>query len=98
MAKFAFYVELQARPGKESDVEAFLQQGAAMARAEAGAISWYGLKEEVPGLYAVIDTFDDEVGRDAHLNGDLAKALYAKADELFSQAPKIHALHVIAAK
>lgn len=98
MAKFAFYVELKARPGKEAAVEAFLKQGAVMAMAEAGAISWYGLKEEEPGLYGVIDTFNDEVGRDAHLNGELAKALFAKAEELFSEAPKIHRLHVVAEK
>jgi quinol monooxygenase YgiN len=98
MAKFAFFVELKAKPGKESEVEAFLKRGAVMAKAEAGVVSWYGLKEEEPGLYGIIDTFNDEVGRDAHLNGELAKALFAKAGELFSEAPKIHRLHVIAQK
>jgi quinol monooxygenase YgiN len=55
-------------------------------------------KEEEAGLYGIIDTFADEVGRDAHLNGELAKALFGKADELFSEAPKVHRLHVIAQK
>ena len=98
MAKFAFYVELKTKPENESEVEAFLKQGAMMAEAEAGAVSWYGVKEEEPGLYGIIDTFNDGVGRDAHVNGELAKALFGKADELLSAAPKIHRLHVVAQK
>jgi quinol monooxygenase YgiN len=99
VAKFAFHVELKAKPGKESEVEAFLKQGAVMAGAEPKLVSWYGLKEEdKPGVYGIVDTFDDEVGRDEHLKGELAKALMAKAEELFSEAPKIHRLHVVAGK
>ena len=97
MAKYALYVPLKAKPGKESDVEAFLKQGAQMAEVEGGTISWFGLKEG-EGRYAVFDTFDDEAGRDAHLNGEIAKALMAKADELFAEAPKIHQIDVLATK
>jgi quinol monooxygenase YgiN len=98
MAKFALYVSLKAKPGKEADVEAFLKQGASMAGAEAGTVTWYGIKED-DGAYAVFDTFDDEAGRDAHLNGDIAKALMAKSDELFSNTPlKIHKIAIIANK
>jgi len=98
MAKFAFYVELKAKPGKEAEVEAFLKQAAVMAKAEAGILSWFGVKEEEPGLYGIVDTFEDEVGRDAHLAGELAKALFGRVDELFSKAPKVHRLHIIAQK
>ena len=35
MAKYALYVSLKAKPGKEKDVEAFLKQGAEMAKKEA---------------------------------------------------------------
>ncbi len=98
MAKFALYVPLSAKPGKEADVEAFLKQGAQMAEAEKGTASWYGIKED-DGDYAVFDTFEDEAGRDAHLNGDIAKALMAKADELFSNTPlKIYKIRIIADK
>lgn len=99
MAKFAFRVELKAKPGKEAEVEALIKQGAVMASAELRLVSWYGLKEEErPGVYGIVDTFDDEVGREEHLKGALAKALMAKAEDLFSEAPKIHRLHVIAEK
>jgi quinol monooxygenase YgiN len=98
MAKFAFRVELKAKLGKESEVEAFLKHGAVMAKDEAGLMSWCATKEEETGLYGIIDTFADEAGRDAHLNGELAKALFGKADELFSEAPKVHYLRIIAEK
>jgi quinol monooxygenase YgiN len=97
MAKYALYVSLKAKPGKEAAVEAFLKQGAEMAKKEAGTVTWYGIKED-DGAYAVFDTFDDEAGRDAHLNGDIAKALMAKADELCSNTLQIHKIQIIADK
>jgi quinol monooxygenase YgiN len=97
MAKFALYVALKAKPGKAADVEAFLKQGAEMAKAEPGTVTWYGIKEG-EGSYAVFDTFHDEAGRDAHLNGNIAKALMAKADELFSNKLEILKIQIVADK
>jgi quinol monooxygenase YgiN len=97
MAKYALYVPLKAKPGKAAEVEAFLKQGAEMAKAEAGTVTWYGIKEGTDS-YAVFDTFQDEAGRDAHLNGAIAKALMAKADELFSNKLEIHKIDIIADK
>ena len=97
MSKFALYVQLKAKPGKEADVEAFLKQGAEMAKAEHGTVTWYGIKED-DGSYAVFDTFDDESGRDAHLNGDIAKALMANASTLFSNELQIHKIAIISDK
>ncbi|WP_263366107.1 putative quinol monooxygenase [Edaphobacter bradus] len=97
MTKFALYVPLMAKPGKEAEVEAFLEQGARMAQDESGTVTWYGLKEG-DGFYSVFDTFDDEAGRDAHLNGPIAQALMAKAGELLAEPPKINKITLIAKK
>ena len=97
MAKYALYVSLKAKPGKEKDVETFLKQGAEMAKKEAGTVTWYGLKED-EGNYSVFDTFNDEAGRDAHLNGEIAKALMAKSSELFANPLKIHKIDIVADK
>jgi quinol monooxygenase YgiN len=97
MAKYALYVSLKAKPGKEKDVEAFLKQGAEMAKGESQTEAWYGL-DEGDGRYSVFDTFNDEAGRDAHLNGEIAKALMAKASELFSEPPQIHKINILADK
>ena len=97
MAKYALYVSLKAKPGKEKDVEVFLKQGAEMAKKEGGTVSWFGLHED-KGLYSIFDTFNDEAGRDAHLNGEIAKALMAKASELFADPLKIHKIDILADK
>jgi quinol monooxygenase YgiN len=97
MAKFAIYVSLKAKPGKEKDVEAFLKQGAEMSKKEAFTVNWYGMREAV-GQYSVFDTFNDEAGRDAHLDGEIAKALMANAATLFSEAPQIHKIDILADK
>jgi quinol monooxygenase YgiN len=78
-------------------LESFLKQGAAMAKEEKGTVSWYAFLED-NGAYGIFDTFDDEAGRDAHLHGEIAKALFEKADELLAEAPKIHMIRVLAEK
>jgi quinol monooxygenase YgiN len=97
MAKYALYVPLKVKPGKEAEVEAFLKQGAEMSKKETGTVTWYGIKEG-DGSYAVFDTFNDEAGRDAHLSGDIAKALMANFDALFSNTLQIHKIQIIADK
>lgn len=97
MVKYALYATLQAKPGKEAEVEAFLKQGAEMAKKESGTVTWYAIRED-DGQYGIFDTFNDEAGRDAHLNGEIAKALMAKASELLSEPPKIHKIAILATK
>jgi quinol monooxygenase YgiN len=97
MAKLALYVRLIPKPGKEAEVEAFLKLGAVMAKDESGTVNWYGIKED-DGAYSVFDTFEDEAGREAHLNGEIAKALMAKADELFAEPPQINKITILADK
>ena len=97
MAKQAIWVMLKAKAGKEAEVEAFLKQGATMTQNETQTVTWYGVKI-APGVYGVFDTFDDEEGRDAHLNGDIAKTLMAKAPELFENQLQIEKLEILASK
>lgn len=97
MAKYALYVPLKPKPGKEADVEAFLKQAVDMAKKEKGTMAWFAFKED-EGRYAIFDTFDDEAGRDAHLNGAIAKALMAKAGDLLSEPPQIHRIAILANK
>jgi quinol monooxygenase YgiN len=97
MPKLAVYVPLKAKPGKEAELKEFLKQGAAMAAQEPGTTTWYAL-DETDGRYSIFDTFEDEAGRDAHLNGPIAKALMAKASELLAEPPQINKLTLIATK
>jgi quinol monooxygenase YgiN len=97
MVKLALYVRLEAKPGKEKEVEAFLLGGLPLVEQEPATAAWFGLKLG-PSTYAIFDAFDDEAGRDAHLNGKVAAALMAKAAELFASPPSIVKLDVLAAK
>lgn len=97
MSKFALYVPLKARPGKEQAVADFLRAAVPMVNAEPGTMSWFAIQEG-PSSFAIFDTFDDEAGRDAHLNGQVAAALMKKVSDgdLFEEAPQIHKLGIIA--
>ena len=98
MAKYALYAHLKAKPGKEAEVRSFLEQGARMAAEEPGTVHWYGFHEDNSGSFGIFDTFEDEAGREAHLKGEIAKALMAKAGELLASPPAIHKIDLIAEK
>lgn len=95
--KHSLFVRLEAKPGKEVEVEAFLAQGLELANAEATTPLWLSLKLG-QRTYAIFDSFYDEAGRQAHLNGPIAKALMAKAPELLAAPPSIEPLDVLGAK
>jgi quinol monooxygenase YgiN len=99
MTKFALYVPLQAKPGKEKEVADFLRSALPLVNAEPGTIAWFAIQEG-PSSFAIFDTFDDEAARDAHLNGKVAAALMekAKAGDLFAKAPEIYKLEILADK
>jgi len=97
MGRLAIWAQLEAKPGKENDVEQFLKSAQRLAEREAGTISWYAIKMG-PGKYGIFDTFADESGRNAHLNGEVAKALFAKAEDLFAKPPEIAKPEILASK
>jgi quinol monooxygenase YgiN len=97
MSKLALYVPLEAKPGKEKEVAEFLRSALPLVEAEPGTVSWYAIKEG-PSSFAIFDTFNDEAGRDAHLNGKVAAALMAKAADLFAKPPAILKIDILTDK
>jgi len=97
MDRFALLALLEARPGKEKEVEEFLKSAQPLAAREAGTTTWYALKLG-PAKFGIFDTFKDEAGRDAHLSGEIAKALMAKAGELLAKPPQIEKVDILASK
>lgn len=88
---------VEAKAGKATEVENFLKSALPLAQAEAQTVRWYAVKLG-PSTFGIFDTFPNQAGRDAHLNGEIAKALFAKADELFAKPPQIQPCDIIAAK
>lgn len=97
MVKKGLWVRLEAKPGKEGDVEKFLSGALPLAEQEPATAAWFALKLG-PSTFGVFDVFPDESGRQAHLEGPIAAALMANASALLSQAPSIEKLDVLAAK
>jgi quinol monooxygenase YgiN len=97
MTKLAFLARLEAKPGKEEAVAEFLRMALDMAKKEPTTINWYALRLS-PTTFGVFDTFNDENGRQRHLNGPIGQALMAKAPELFSSPPSIDPVEVLGTK
>jgi quinol monooxygenase YgiN len=97
MPTVALFARLEAKPGKENDVAAFLKQGLQLANQEATTPLWFALRLG-PTTFAIFDAFKDEAGRQTHLNGPIAKALMAQAPNLLAAPPAIERLDVLGAK
>jgi quinol monooxygenase YgiN len=97
MVKKALFVRLEAKPGKEAEVESFLRGGLSVVQEEPATIAWFGIRLG-PTTFGIFDAFPDEAGREAHLSGKVAAALMAKAPELLVAAPVIEKVDVLAAK
>ena len=97
MVKVALFVRLEAKPGKEKEVESFLVSGLPIVNEEPATTAWFGIRLG-PSTFGIFDAFPDEAGRQAHLSGQVASALMAQAGELFSEPTSIENVDVLAAK
>ena len=96
MVTLALLVRLEAKPGKEAEVESFLRGGLSVVQEEPATTAWFAIRLG-PSTFGIFDAFPDEVGRQAHLTGRVAAALKAKASELFAQPPTIEMVGILAA-
>ena len=97
MVKVALFIRLEAKPGKEADVESFLREGLPLVQQEPATTVWFGIRLG-PSTFGIFDAFPDDAGREAHLSGKVAAALMAKAPELLAKPPVIERIDVLAAK
>lgn len=94
---FAFVAKLEAKPDKADEVAALLRSAQPLAVAEPGTINWYAAQTS-PTTFWIFDTFNTEDARKAHITGEIAKALMAKAGELLASPPEILPADVLASK
>jgi quinol monooxygenase YgiN len=95
MEAVGLLVMLEARSGKEAAAEAFLKSAQPLALDEKATLKWYAIKLG-QGKFGIFDTFANEAGRNAHLTGEIAKALTARASELFAVPPQVEKVEVLA--
>lgn len=97
MVAKALFVRLEAQPGKEGELEGLLRGGVEAVRGEPGTIHWFAAKIG-ESSFAIFDTFNDDAGKMAHLQGQVAAALASKGAALLAAAPTIEHAEVLATK
>ncbi|MEO7019599.1 MAG: antibiotic biosynthesis monooxygenase [Ktedonobacteraceae bacterium] len=97
MVTVGLFVRLEAKPGKEAEVEGFLRGGLSLVEEEPATTAWFALRLG-PSTFGIFDAFPDDAGRKAHLAGRVAAALMAQAPELLSQPPSIEMVDILATK
>lgn len=97
MVEVGLIVRLEAKPGKEGELAAFLRGALPLVEEEPQTVLWLGVQEG-PSSFAIFDAFRDEEGRQAHLGGAVAAALKARAGDLLARPPEIERVDVLAAK
>ncbi|HZS48473.1 MAG TPA: antibiotic biosynthesis monooxygenase [Blastocatellia bacterium] len=96
-SKVGLYVQLEAKPGKEAEVESFLHSGLPIVQEEPDTITWFAIRLS-NSTFGIFDTFPNDAGRQAHLSGQVAAALMHKAGDLLSETPHIMNLDILASK
>ncbi|HEY1655892.1 MAG TPA: antibiotic biosynthesis monooxygenase [Candidatus Tumulicola sp.] len=97
MVTVGLLVRLEAKAGKEAELESFLKGAVSLVNAEPATIAWFAIRMG-PSTFGIFDAFPNEDGRTAHISGKVAEALFAKAPELLTQAPTIEKVDVLATK
>ena len=97
MVKLALLARMEAKPGKAEEAATFLRSALPLAQQESGTSVWFAWRIGA-STFGIFDAFADDSDRQAHLNGQIAAALMAKAPDLFVGTPNIEKLDVFAAK
>ncbi len=97
MVNVGLQVRLEAKPGKEMELEEFLRAQLPYALGEPGTTAWFAIKLDAK-TFGIFDAFPDENGRHAHLEGEIAKALGTVATKLLAHPLDIQKFAVLAAK
>jgi quinol monooxygenase YgiN len=96
MKKYGLLVKLKAKEGKEMEVHNYIQEAVNLARKEQGTISWYSFRIN-KNTFGIFDSFENEEGREAHLNGEIAGGLMERAPDLLTEEPRIEKVEILSA-
>jgi quinol monooxygenase YgiN len=89
-------VRLEAKPGKEAALQAFLEGALPLANEESLTAVWFALKIG-PSTFGIFDALPDDEGRAAHIAGAIADALRAQVRPLAAR-PVVEPVDVLVAK
>ena len=84
-------------PEKGPDLAAFLESGRALAAAELGTVTWYAFTIDETN-YGIFDTFERDDARNAHLEGEISRALAQVGPDLLANDPDVRMIDILAVK
>jgi len=97
-SEYAILARFEAEQGKQEEVADFLEDALEDAEAEAGTTTWFAVRFD-DTRFGIFDTAPDEAGRQAHIDGEIAAALFGwVTEELLVEEPTVETPDVIAAK
>ena len=97
MVTVGLLLRLEAKPGKEAEVESFLKGALPVVQDEPATTAWFAIRLG-PTTFGIFDVFPDEAGRQAHMTGRVADALRAQWADLLAQPPSIEKVDILASK
>ena len=97
MVTVGLLLRLEAKPGKEAEVERFLTGALPIIQEEPATTAWFAIRLG-PTTFGIFDAFPDDDGRQAHMTGRVADALMAQWAALLAQPPSIERVDVLASK
>ncbi|KAJ7716687.1 hypothetical protein B0H16DRAFT_1388619 [Mycena metata] len=89
-------VNFTAKADKVQDVRDFLKGALTLVEAEPDTLFWYAVEFNGTCVFSIVDFFASDKGREEHLNGKVAAALFASVD-LFTGQPDIVKFDVLSA-
>ncbi|MCX4911688.1 putative quinol monooxygenase [Streptomyces sp. NBC_00878] len=95
--KIGLLVRIEAKPEYADQVEAALRGAQELAEQERHTVTWFAFRQDAT-TFGVFDTFDDEQGRQSHLQGRIAAALGEMAQTMFSSPPVITPVDLLGVK
>ena len=97
MSKIGLLVRIEAKPEYADQVESALRGAQQLVGQEPGTVTWFAFRQS-DTVFGVFDTFDDEQGRAAHLQGQVAVALGEIAQTKLASAPVISEVDLLGVK
>ncbi len=96
MVQVGVQIRFEAKPGKADEVEAMLKRALTQVLQDEPTVVWLALRIG-PASFVVVDAFNDDADRQAHLAAYLAP-LHRAATELFVGPPSVEYTNVVGAK
>ncbi|MFF7242260.1 putative quinol monooxygenase, partial [Streptomyces collinus] len=93
--KIGLLARIEAKPEHADEVEAMLRDAVKLAEAEQHTVTWFAFRKDAT-TFGVFDTFNDEAGRQGHLQGQIAAALMGAAETLLTAPPVITPVDLLA--